>query len=225
MTIGVSCSAACTVAVPDAVSATSADASTVSVSPFDERERHDRLPRTRVEQRSSRCGARATTNCASGTRARISARRRGEIRQDPRDLVRPAARQDRDGRRRRRQSARRRETHRASADGFARSISGWPTNSTGTPACLVDRRFERKDHQHAIGDRPHRREPSGARRPDLRADVIDHRDAEALDRRRETEVESGEIDQDRARRGARRAPPRSVAGAPRAGAGASGSSR
>ena len=33
MTIGVSCSAVCTVAVPDAVSATSADASTVSVSP------------------------------------------------------------------------------------------------------------------------------------------------------------------------------------------------
>ena len=42
------------------------------------------------------------------------------------------------------------------ADGFARSISGWPTNSTGTPPFSVDRLLERKDHEHAIGDRADR---------------------------------------------------------------------
>ncbi len=36
----------------------------------------------------------------------------------------------------------------------------------------------------------------GARGPDLRADVVDHRHAEPLDRRREAEVEAGEVDQD-----------------------------
>jgi hypothetical protein len=63
-------------------------------------------------------------------------------------------------------------------------------------APLVDRRLERKDHQHAIGNGANGREPSGARRPDLRADVVDDRNPEPFDRRRQAEVEPGEIDED-----------------------------
>ena len=82
------------------------------------------------------------------------------------------------------------------ADGFARSTSGWPTNSTGTPAFAIDRLLERKDHEHAIRDRADRLQPSRAPRPDLRADVVDDRDAEALDRRRQAEIEIGKVDED-----------------------------
>src|SRR6185503_16656735 len=56
--------------------------------------------------------------------------------------------------------------------------------------------FERKDHEHPIRDLPDRRETPGPPRPDLRADVIDDRNAETLDAPREPEIEVREIDDD-----------------------------
>ena len=53
----------------------------------------------------------------------------------------------------------------------------------------VDRFLERKDHQHAIGDRADRLQPPGAPRPDLRADVVDDRNAERADAARQRKVE------------------------------------
>ena len=47
----------------------------------------------------------------------------------------------------------------------------------------IDRLLERKDHEHAIGDLANRLDPPGTPRPDLRADVVDDRDAEPLARR------------------------------------------
>ena len=38
--------------------------------------------------------------------------------------------------------------------------------------------FEREDHQHTIGDPPHRLQAARPPRPQLRADVVDHRHAE-----------------------------------------------
>ena len=134
MTIGVSCSAACTVAVPDAVSATSADASTVSVSPSTSANRASPAPRAdRVEQRVVEVRRARDDELRAGHVAPDQPRGRGEIGQDARDLVRPAAGQDRDGRRRRRQPERGEKRARAAPTASRRSISGWPTNSTGTP--------------------------------------------------------------------------------------------
>ena len=62
MTIGVSCNAACTVAVPDAVTATAAEASTASVWPSTIAIAAGFRPPPTSNKRSSRFGARATTN-------------------------------------------------------------------------------------------------------------------------------------------------------------------
>ena len=72
------------------------------------------------------------------------------------------------------------------------SSSGWPTNVAGTPRLLVERRLERKDHEHAIGDaldRLHAARPPG---PQLRADVVDDRHADACAARaRGSKLKSG----------------------------------
>ena len=59
---------------------------------------------------------------------------------------------------------------------------------------LVDRLLELEDDQHAIGDLPHRLHAPGTPGPQLRADVVDDRDAEASDRARQPEVEVGKVD-------------------------------
>ena len=122
-------------------------------------------------------------------------RRRGEIRQNARNLVRTAARENRDGRRGGREPqagekplARRRrfrEIDQRMPDEFDRHAAG-----------LVNRRLERKNDEHAIRDGADRGEPPRPRRPDLGADVVDDRNAEALDRRSEAEIEAGKVDQD-----------------------------
>ena len=60
----------------------------------------------------------------------------------------------------------------------------------------VERFFEGKNHQHAIGDALHRPHPVPAPGPELRADVVNDRDAQLLDRCRQPEIEIGEIDDD-----------------------------
>ena len=53
-----------------------------------------------------------------------------------------------------------------------------PDELDGHAGLLVDRRLERKDHEHAIDVAANRLEPPGAPRPELRADVVDDRHAE-----------------------------------------------
>ena len=135
-----------------------------------------------------------------GTRAANQRRGLDEVRQDRAQLVAPAAGQQRDDRLRRIEPERAQERRRAAAGGGMTSSSGWPTHSTGTPAVSVDRLLEREDDQHAIGDarivfiRP---APPG---PELRADVVDDRDAELAQRARQAEVEVGKVDRRRRRR-------------------------
>ena len=56
--------------------------------------------------------------------------------------------------------------------------------------------FEWKNHQNAIGDALHGPHPVPAPRPELRADVINDRDAEILHRRGQAEIEIREVDDD-----------------------------
>ncbi len=53
---------------------------------------------------------------------------------------------------------------------------------------LVDRHFEREDDQHLVRQSLHDPQPAGPPRPELRADVVDDRDAESPHRGREPEV-------------------------------------
>ena len=56
--------------------------------------------------------------------------------------------------------------------------------------------FERKDHQHPADEPLHRLHAAGAPRPELRADVVDHRNAETMERCHQAEVEVGKVDRD-----------------------------
>ena len=56
--------------------------------------------------------------------------------------------------------------------------------------------LEGEDHEHTIDLRLHRLHPSGTPRPQLRADVVDDRDAEPAHRGHEPEIEVGKIDRD-----------------------------
>ena len=104
--------------------------------------------------------------------------------------------QNADGRRRIGTSAAAFRNAARGADGRARSTSGWPTNSHRHAAFAIDRLFERKDHQHEIRELADGLDPLGAPGPDLRADVVDDRNAERLDAPRQTKVEIGKIDDD-----------------------------
>src|SRR5215510_14752876 len=72
-----------------------------------------------------------------------------------------------------------------------------PNELDGHAALLIDRLFKWKDHQHDVGDFADRLEPTRALRPDLRADVIHDRNAEALDAAREPQVEIWKVDDDK----------------------------
>ena len=60
----------------------------------------------------------------------------------------------------------------------------------------IDRLLEGKDHEHAVGNLPHRLHPPGTPRPQLRADVVDDRNAEAFDAACQRKIEVGKIDDD-----------------------------
>src|SRR5919204_6187238 len=56
--------------------------------------------------------------------------------------------------------------------------------------------LERKDDEHAIGEGANRVDAPRPPRPDLRADVVNHRDAKPPDLLREPEIEVRKIDDD-----------------------------
>ena len=60
----------------------------------------------------------------------------------------------------------------------------------------IQRLLEREDHQHPIDQRLHRLHAARAPRPQLRADVVDDRDAQRLDGAHQPEVEIGIVDED-----------------------------
>ena len=132
MTIGVSCSAVCTVAVPDAVSATSAAARIASVSPSTTLNsglpaRGERLEKMVVEVRRPRddeLRARQALRICCAAAIRSGRMRETSFGRLPGRIATVGA--DSDNPCDVRNAAR-------GADGRARSISGWPTNSTGTP--------------------------------------------------------------------------------------------
>ena len=102
---------------------------------------------------SSRCGARATTNCTRRHALAISAAARDEIGQDRAQLVAPAARA---AARRRAGAGSSPSARRNASRGCGGTVSveqrmADPLRPARRP--LVDRHLERKDHQHAIGDR------------------------------------------------------------------------
>src|SRR5215467_4104129 len=66
----------------------------------------------------------------------------------------------------------------------------------GHAALPVDRLLERENHENTTRDRAHASHAPRPRRPQLRADVVRHRDAPYLHRAREPIVESPEIDWD-----------------------------
>ena len=193
MTIGVLCSAVWTVAVPEAVTATSADARTVSVS------------RSTIAVRSSvaMCVKQAVVQIRRprhdelrvGHLLAYQGRGRGEDRQDPRNLVRAASRQQRHARRGRAETARaqeglawrrgRRQVHERMTDELDRN-----------PMLPVQIFFERENHEHAVRESPNGVDPPRPPCPDLRADVVDDRNAQALDAWRQPEIEVGRIDDD-----------------------------
>src|SRR2546426_1089977 len=99
-------------------------------------------------------------------------RRSDEVRQDSGDFVRSAARENGHGRRGRRKSAdaekilsrlrRLRQVDQRMADKLHRNRG-----------LAIDGLLEGKDHEHAVGNLPHRLHPPGTPRPQLRADVVD----------------------------------------------------
>ena len=84
--------------------------------------------------RSSSEGARATTNCTPGQARGDQRDGVAHDRQQPLDLVRPAARQQRHDRPAPGRGRSRGGNRPAGSCARARSTSGWPTNCTGTPA-------------------------------------------------------------------------------------------
>ena len=61
---------------------------------------------------------------------------------------------------------------------------------------LVERLLEREDRQHPIDEPLHRLHAAGPPRPQLRADVIDHRHAEPLDGAHQAEIEIRVVNHD-----------------------------
>ena len=151
ITIGRPCSAACTVAVPDAVTTTSDAASTSSVAAS---RRSPRGSRRRAQSSSgansasSSAGARATRNCTPGTlRATSDAAAPPALGRIRANLVRPAARQQRHDGPARVEADRRAATSRVS--GRPRQVDQRMADELDRHAgLLVDRRLERKDHEH-----------------------------------------------------------------------------
>ena len=197
MTIGVSWSAVCTVAVPDAVSATSAAASTPSVSPFDERDRREpgRPRARRTDDRRGSARARST-NCAPRHRARIRAAAATSVGRIRVDLVRPAAGQHRDRRRVGREPVPPAETRPAAPPRSPDRRAG----GRRTPRARRRRDRSLSSNGKITSTRSaivaNRLQPSRPPRPDLRADVVDDRNAEPLDAARQRKVEVGKIDDD-----------------------------
>src|SRR3954462_9602473 len=60
----------------------------------------------------------------------------------------------------------------------------------------VNRLFERKDHEHAIGNGLNRLDATGPPRPDLRADVVDDRNPKRLEVAGEADIEAEIVDDD-----------------------------
>ena len=63
-------------------------------------------------------------------------------------------------------------------------------------AVPIDGFLERKDDQHQIGELTDRLEPLRTPRPDLRADVVHHRNPERFDAPRQPEIEIRKVDDD-----------------------------
>ena len=146
-------------------------------------------------RRSSSEGARAMTNCACGSLRGDLRDRIADDRQQPLDFVRPAARQQRHDRPLRIEPDLAQKTVLRLLR--AREIDERMSDELHRHAGIaIDLFLERKDHEHAIDEPLHHLHAALAPRPELRADVIDDGHAELLDRRGETEIEVGKIDQD-----------------------------
>ncbi len=149
---------------------------------LDDRERR-RSRRAGSNRRSSRCGARAMTNCAAGTRWRIrsaAAMRVGRMRRTSLGRLPGRMRDRRRVRIETRAAAGTRRARRCRVDQIDQRM---PDELDRHAGVAIDRFLERKNHEHAIGDRADGLQPAGTPGPDLRADVVDDRDAELLDAR------------------------------------------
>ena len=152
-------------------------------------------------------GAALTITWIRGTRRATSLRRRDECIEVPPDLLRPAARE--------KAPARDRPVRSPSVARAAcavrhrgRAIEQRMPDERGVDPVLAEERLlERQDHR-GLGDDPRQlAEPVRAPRPDLRGDVVQHRDALGAGGRGEFHVEAGIVDADE------QAPPsRSAAG-------------
>ena len=130
-----------------------------------------------------------------GQARRDGAGRAHEIRQDRAQFVAPAARQQRDDRPRRIEAMAAQE--RLARLGRRRQLEQrMPDERHRHARRFVERRLERKDHQHAIGDALHRLQPAAAPGPELRADVVHDGHAALVQRARGKEIEIGKVDRD-----------------------------
>ncbi len=80
--------------------------------------------------------------------------------------------------------------------GSGSSASGWPTNFGVDVAVAVEGLFEGEDDHHAVDALLHPAQAAALPGPELRADEVDDRDAEALQLAGEAEVDVGEVDED-----------------------------
>src|SRR5581483_1716141 len=60
----------------------------------------------------------------------------------------------------------------------------------------IERFFEREDDQHLLYVSLHELDAAATPGPELRADIVDHRDPAGMERFRQAEMEVGEIDED-----------------------------
>ena len=135
------------------------------------------------------------TNCTPGSRATICGDGIPHHRQQARDLVRPAARQQRHDRSVEDQPdlaqksvfrlLRACEIHQRMADELY-----------GYAGIAIQLFLERKDHQHAVGDALDHPHAALAPRPQLRTDVVDDRDAELFYGAGEPEIEIRKVNRD-----------------------------
>ncbi len=157
---------------------------------------HRRAPPGRIERREERRlevrGARHHELHARHTIGDQPGGRR-QSGQDRPQLVRPASRQQGDGRRRRVEPQPAQEAL-ARLAGRGQIDQRMPHPFHRHASLLVDRRLEGKDDEDPIGNPLHRLHPPGAPGPQLRTDVVDDGNAERPDGGGQPEVEVGEVD-------------------------------
>jgi hypothetical protein len=198
MTIGFSCSAVCTVAVPDAVRTTSEDRQHVVGAAVEDGDGHAAVGarvRERREQRVVEARRARHQRLDAGHALGEQRQRRDQVGEDLVHLVVPAARQHGEHRSLRVEAglAQHRDAIRRRRDQVDQRMPDELDRHTGA---LVDLRLEREDRQHQRREAAHRGQPSLAPRPQLRRDVVDHRHAGGVQRRGEAEVEVGKVDRD-----------------------------